>query len=99
MSTQYATRPDVVRYNNGVLEAIEVKNYNLNSKTSRGTLYKELQRQIKDCVSNLPAGSTQRVVLDVKGRGYSDDLINAVINNIKVKCADIYPNIPVDILY
>lgn len=99
LSTQYATRPDVVRYNNGVLEAIEVKNYNLASETSRSSLYKELQRQVGNRVTNLPPGSTQRIVLDVKGRGFSDELIQTVINNIKVKCADIYPDIPVDVLY
>lgn len=99
ISTQNATRPDVIRYNNGVLEAIEVKNYNLNQGTSRNTLYKELERQVSSRVKNLPEGSTQRIVLDVKGRGYSEDLIQSVVNNIKVKCANIYPNIPVDILY
>lgn len=99
MSTQYATRPDVVRYNNGVLEAIEVKNYNLASKSSRSCLYQELQRQVTDRVANLPQGSTQRIVLDVKGRGFSDDLIQSVINNIRVKLDGIYPNIPIDVLY
>lgn len=99
MSTQYATRPDVVRYNNGVLEAIEVKNYNLASKSSRSCLYQELQRQVTDRVANLPQSSTQRIVLDVKGRGLSDDLIQSVINNIRVKLDGIYPNIPIDVLY
>lgn len=99
MSTQYATRPDVVRVNNGVLEAIEVKNYNLASSTSRSTLYSELQRQVTDRVVNLPAGSTQRIVLDVKGRHFSDDLVQSVVNNIRVKLADVYPNIPIDVLY
>lgn len=99
MATRNATRPDVVRYNNGILEAIEVKNYNLNSSTSRSTLYRELERQVTDRVANLPKGSTQRVVLDVKGRGYSDDLIQNVVNNIKARCANVYPDLPIDILY
>lgn len=99
MSTQYATRPDVVRYNNGVLEAIEVKNYNLNSAASRSTLYRELERQVTSRVANLPTGSTQRVVLDVKGRKYSDDLIQSVINNIKVRCANSYQSLPVEVMY
>ena len=98
MATRNATRPDVVRYTDGVLEAIEVKNYNLDSATSRSTLYKELERQVTDRVQNLPKGSKQRIVLDVKGRGYSDDLIENVISNIRLKCADVYPNIPIDIL-
>ena len=48
---------------------------------------------------NLPSGSIQRIVLDVKGRGYSDDLLQSVVQNIRVKCADVYPNIPIDIMY
>lgn len=99
MSTQHATRPDVVRYNNGVLEAIEVKNYNLNSAASRSTLYSELERQVTSRATNLPAGSTQRIVLDVKGRGFSDETIQMVVNNIRAKCANVYPDIPIDILY
>ena len=99
LATQNATRPDIVRYTDGILEAVEVKNYNLNSEVSRNALYNELKRQVSERVTNLPAGSTQRIVLDVKGRGYSDDLLQSVIQNIRVKCADVYPNIPIDIMY
>ena len=35
----------------------------------------------------------------MKGRNYSEDLVKAVVNNIKVKCADVYPDIPIDVLY
>ena len=76
-----------------------MKNYNLASSSNRHTLYNELQRQVTDRVANLPAGSTQRIVLDVKGRGFSDELIQNVVNNIRVKLADVYPNIPIDVLY
>ena len=97
--TQNATRPDIVRYNDGILEAVEVKNYNLNNEVNRNALYNKLKSQVSERVTNLPAGSTQRIVLDVKGRGYSDDFLQSVIQNIRVKCADVYPNIPIDIMY
>lgn len=93
-----ATRPDLVRNVNGKLEAIEVKNYNLNSEVSRNSLYEKLKKQVTDRVKNLPEGSTQRIVLDVQGRNYSKDTINEVIKNIQSKCNDIYPNIPIDIM-
>lgn len=95
--TPNATRPDVVRNVNGKLEAIEVKNYDLKSKQSLNQLYKELDRQVTSRVNNLPEGSLQRVVLDTRGRDYSNELIEEVIKNIQSKCSS-YPNLPIDVL-
>ena len=94
-----ATRPDLVRNVNGKLEAIEVKNYNLDSYLSREGLYKELNRQVTNRVENLPAGSTQRIVLDVQGRNYSKSRIKEVIKGIQEACSSSYSNIPVDVMY
>ena len=93
-----ATRPDLVREVNGKLEAIEVKNYNLESYWSRQGLYEELERQVTNRVTHLPQGSTQRIVLDVHGRNYSKKRINEVVEQIKEVCSGVYPNIPVDIM-
>ena len=99
MNTPGATRPEVVVQNaDGTINAIEVKNYNLASSNSRGTLLSELERQITSRVSNLPAGSTQEIVLDVRGRGFSDELIDATITAIRNRLANIYPDIPITIL-
>lgn len=99
MNTPGATRPDVVVQNaDGTINAIEVKNYNLASSNSRGTLLSELERQITSRVSNLPAGSTQEIVLDVRGRGFSVELIDATITAIRNRLANIYPDIPITIL-
>lgn len=93
-----ATRPDLIRKVNGKLEAIEVKNYNLDNYWSRQGLYNELERQVTNRVTHLPQGSTQRIVLDVQGRNYSKNRIKEVISQIKNVCKDVYPNIPVDIM-
>ena len=99
MNTPGATRPDVVVQNaDGTINAIEVENYNLASSNSRGTLLSELERQITSRVSNRPAGSTQEIVLDVRGRGFSDELIDATITAIRNRLANIYPDIPITIL-
>ena len=99
MNTPGATRPDVVVKNaNGTVKAIEVKNYNLAQSSIRNTLLNELERQVTSRASNLPAGSTQEIVLDVRGRGFSDELIDATITAIRNRLANIYPDIPITIL-
>lgn len=99
MNTPGATRPDVIVKNaNGTVKAIEVKNYNLAQSSNRNTLLNELERQVTSRASNLPAGSTQEIVLDVRGRGFSDELIDATITAIHKRLANIYPDIPITIL-
>ena len=99
MFTPGTTRPDVVVKNaNGTVKAIEVKNYNLAQSSSRNSLLNELERQVTSRASNLPAGSTQEIVLDVRGRGFSDELIDATITAIRNRLANIYPDIPITIL-
>ena len=93
-----ATRPDIVRVVGDHLEALEVKYYNLESKECLSELYRELRREVADRVANLPVGSTQRVILDVTERGFSEATCNAVRDNIWRVLADIYPNIPVEIV-
>ena len=95
-SVKGATRPDVVVQNaDGTVKAIEVKNYNLESAASRSGLLSELERQVTERTINLPTGSTQEIVLDVRGRGYSNKLINDVVASIKERLNNVYYNIPV----
>ncbi len=97
-STPGATRPDLSRNVKGKIEAIEVKNYNLNSELSVEHLLKELDRQVTSRSINLPEESTQRIVLDVQGRNYDKKLLKNVISKIKETCEHSYHNIPVDIM-
>ena len=98
-TTKGATRPDVVVKNaDGSIKAIEVKNYNLASSNSRSGLYRELERQVTNRVNHLPSGSTQEIVLDVRGRGFSKDVIQNVVANIQSRCASVYKDIPVTVM-
>lgn len=98
-NTSGATRPDVVVKNaDGTVRAIEVKNYNLNQSSNRNTLLRELEREITSRTNNLPAGSTQEIVLDVRGRGFDNELIEKTITAIHNRLANVYPNIPITIL-
>ena len=96
--TEGATRPDVVRVIGDHIEAVEVKYYNLESSASLNTLYNELQREVTARVANLPAGSTQKIILDVTGRGFSEATCNAVKTNIWNLLDKVYPNIPIEIV-
>ena len=71
---------------------------NLESSASLNTLYSELEREVTDRVANLPAGSTQRIILDVTGRGFSEATCNVVRTNIWNLLDKVYPNIPIDIV-
>ena len=80
------------------LEAIEVKYCNLEDSKSLNTLCSELKRQVTDRIANLPSGSTQRIILDVTNRGFSQSTVDAAVEMINESLSDIYPNIPIDIV-
>ena len=61
-------------------------------------VYTELERQVKDRLANLPSGSTQEIVLDVRGRGFTDELIENTIAAIRNRLANICPDIPITVL-
>ena len=96
--TAGATKPDIVRTMGNHIEAIEVKYYDLANSTSRTVLYKVLKREISNRVTNLPKNATQRIVLDVTDRNFSQSLVNKVVDTIKTELWDVYPNIPIDVV-
>ena len=98
VGTQGATRPDIVRVLSDHIEAIEVKYYNLENEACLSSLYNELVREITARVANLPKGSTQRIILDVTGRGFTEATCNTVKNKIWSLLENIYPNIPIEIV-
>ena len=95
-ATKGATRPDVVISNpNGTVNAIEVKNYNL--ANNKSGLLSELKRQVNDRTHHLPKGSTQEIVLDTRGRNYSNKFIDDTLNYLREGLDGIYHNIPIHV--
>lgn len=92
--TKDTSVPDVVINKKGHLEAIEVKNYDLEHNSNE--LCSVLKKQITKRWTDLPEGSTQRVVLDVRGRGYSKEFVNSVVKKVQ---ASIGGDVPIDILW
>lgn len=96
--TQGATRPDVIRFLGDHIEAVEVKYYNLESPHCTERLLNELERQVSARLTHLPKGSTQRIILDVTGRSFSEATVEAVKDSIWQRLNPIYQDIPIEIV-
>ena len=96
--TPDATRPDVIKAVDDHLEAIEVKYYDLSDPGCKSVMMRELKREVKDRIVNMPSGTTQRVVLDVTDRGFSPEMVERVAAEVQKVLQPIYKNIPVDIV-
>lgn len=92
--TPGGVRPDVVIGN----EAIEVKCYDLSHASNLYELRKTLTTEISQRVLNLPEGMTQRIVLNVEGRGYTAEHVERIITWISEFMEPIYPDIPIDVM-
>lgn len=92
--TPGGVRPDVIAGN----EAIEVKCYDLTQKANLYELRKTLTTEISQRVVHLPEGMTQRIVLNVEGRGYTTESVNRIVDWIQEFMQPIYPDIPIDVM-
>lgn len=97
--TPGSTRPDIVRWVKNHWEAIEVKRYDLSNSNCLSELKHVLKKQIADRVANLPEGSTQRICLNVQGRGYSEELVSNAVAAIRAHLQPVYPDIPIDVMW
>lgn len=99
-NTVGATRPDVVipLDSSGAVNAIEVKNYNLANPNNLNSMIYTLKNEVSSRVINLPDGSVQTIVLDVRGRGFDQPIIDNAIYKIGEALIDIYPDIPIQIV-
>ncbi|MCR5812686.1 MAG: hypothetical protein K6G34_15115 [Lachnospiraceae bacterium] len=92
--TPGATRPDIVRMVGDHIEAIEVKRYDFSNPNSLPKLYSELQRQLSARAANLPPNATQRICLNIQGRGFSEELVSKVVLRLRA----MFPTVPIDII-
>ena len=98
-NTVNSTRPDIIRINpeTGLYEAVEIKSYNLTSKSNVKQLCEKLLKQVSDRVENLPSDYTQRIVLNTVGQELTETEIEYAITSIEEILAPVYPNIPIDV--
>ncbi|WP_345990347.1 hypothetical protein AAEU33_00225 [Chryseobacterium sp. Chry.R1] len=83
--TEGSTRPDL--YNTG--HSVEVKNYDVTSNTGRRNLTNELNRQYTDRLQNLPPGTRQTAVIDVRGQNMSPEALVQLESSIQKSCPNL----------
>jgi len=79
--TKGSVRPDF--YKTGT--SVEVKNYNVETPAGRASLEKNVVRQAIQRSNDLPAGTTQKLVIDVRGQNVSRTQLNDMLSNIETK--------------
>ena len=76
--TKGSVRPEF--YKNGY--SVEVKNYNIETSSGRNSLINNVSSQIKKRLTNLPEGTEQTVVIDVRGQDYNLEILRDIKNKI-----------------
>jgi hypothetical protein len=77
--TKGSTRPDF--YKDGT--AVEIKNYDISSSQGRSNLLRTLKKQLPYRQENLPEGTTQKLVLDVRGQDVSLSTLDSLAGKIR----------------
>lgn len=76
--TKGSVRPEF--YKNS--HSVEVKNYNVETSSGRNSLINNVSSQIKKRLTNLPEGTEQTVVIDVRGQDYNLEILRDIKNKI-----------------
>ena len=76
--TKGSVRPDL--YKEG--SSIDVKNYNVESATGRSNLARNIEKQYYQRVDNLPEGTEQMVLIDIRGQNVSNADLTSLYNDI-----------------
>lgn len=80
--TKNSSRPEY--YTNG--HSVEVKNYNIESSSGINNLANNISKQVNQRVANLPKGTKQTIVIDLRGQVYTNTILENIINKITGKC-------------
>lgn len=63
--------------------SIEVKNFDITSKSGRYNLYKNVTKQVLSRATNLPKGTVQTIIIDVRGQKVNQGLLNSTRNKLQ----------------
>ena len=76
--TKGRVRPDY--YKDGF--CVDIKNYNVESASGRSNLARNIEKQYYQRIENLPDGTKQSVMIDVRGQNVSDEALGALYDDI-----------------
>ena len=76
--TKGSVRPDL--YKDGF--SIDVKNYQIETASGRSNLARNIEKQYYQRIGNLPEGTEQSVLIDIRGQNISQNNLNALYNDI-----------------
>jgi flagellar hook assembly protein FlgD len=78
-----SVRPDLYKPGNPG-HSVEVKNYNISTPERRSNLVSVIKKQYEQRLANLPAGTKQTVVIDVRGQNYTTQMLIDLKNSVSV---------------
>ena len=76
--TKGSVRPDY--YKDGF--SVDIKNYNVESASGRSNLARNIEKQYYQRIENLPDGTKQSVMIDIRGQNVSDEALGALYDDI-----------------
>ena len=88
--TKGSTRPEL--YKPG--HSIEVKNYKVQTSAGQNSLINNVSKQIHRRTPNLPSGTKQTVIIDVRGQTISNEILKSIRSRILGKI-----NVEVEIIF
>ena len=62
--------------------SVDIKNYNVESASGRSNLARNIEKQYYQRIENLPNGTNQSVIIDVRGQNVSDAILNSLYDGI-----------------
>ena len=77
-----SSRPDF--YTTG--SSIEVKNYNVTNNFGRNSLINTVSNQVNKRIADLPSGTKQTIIIDVRGQQITNDVLRQIKISILEKC-------------
>ncbi|EJR22770.1 T7SS effector LXG polymorphic toxin [Bacillus cereus] len=76
-----SSRPDLYQ----VGHSIEVKNYKITTSSGRSRLANNVSKQVEKRLSDLPNGTKQSVIIDIRGQNVSDEILDELYEKIMNK--------------
>ena len=76
--TRGSVRPDY--YKSG--HSIDIKNYNITNASGRRSLVRNIEKQYYYRIKNLPEGTKQSVIIDIRGQNVTDTDLSVLYNTI-----------------